>query len=68
MTLLQCVTGDSLPEEGGVADCSEPNHDAMEAREDSRSMSRDFLSPPCHAQRTVVYDDSVTIASSVRIH
>ena len=41
MTLLQCARVDSLQEEGGVADISEADRDAMEAREDFWSMSGD---------------------------
>ena len=43
MTLSQCARGDSLQEEGGVAEFSEADRDAMEAREDVWSMSGEFI-------------------------
>ena len=43
MTLLQCARVDSLQEEGGVADISEADRDAMEAREAFWSMSGDSI-------------------------
>ena len=66
MTLLQCARGDSLQEEGGVADISGADRDAMEAREAFWSMSGDScLSPPRHAQRTIVCAERVIIPNSV---
>ena len=46
--------GDPLQEEGEVADISEADRDAVEPREDFWSMSGEYLSPPCHAQRRIV--------------
>ena len=47
-----CARIDSLQEEGGVADFSEADRDAMEARKDFWSLSGGFFPPPYHAQRT----------------
>ena len=40
---LRCVRDDSLQEEDGVADFSEADPDAMEAREDFQSVSWEFV-------------------------
>ena len=40
---LQCASGGSVQGEGGVADISEPDRDAVEAREDFWIMSGEFL-------------------------
>ena len=62
MTLSNAQRGDSVPEGGGVADVSEADRDAMDARDSFWSMSGEIhSSPPCHAQRTVVCAERVIV-------
>ena len=65
----QSTRSDSLQDESGNVDFSEADRDAMEAREDIRSMSRGiYLSPPRHIWRTNVCTDRVVIPNSVDVH